>query len=113
MTKGPFVFCLRPPDQVSVDAPGGADVGLHCVLVLAQLSAQAQVLEEAEQELLPLRPPHRVVVLRLLLLQHLERQGRNPGGTGTLVRSGFSQSHREGNISKLDQPAHQSATWPI
>lgn len=51
------------PDQVFVDAPGGADVGLHCVLVLAQFTAQAQVLEEAEQKLLPLRLPHRIVIL--------------------------------------------------
>lgn len=87
---------LLPPDQVFVDAPGGADVGLDCVLVLAELSAQTQVLEEAEQKLLPLRPPHGVVILRPFLLQHLEGHGKNPGWT--VIRSGSSQIRLENHL---------------
>lgn len=62
------------PDQVFVDLLGDADVRLHRVLVLAELSSQTQVLEEAKQKLLPLLPTDRVIMLRVLLLQHLEQQ---------------------------------------
>lgn len=62
------------PDQVFVDLPGGADVRLHRVLVLTELSSQTQVLEDAKQKLLPLLLADRVIMLRVLLLQHLEQR---------------------------------------
>lgn len=65
-------FC--PPDQVFIDLLCGADVRIDGVFVLTELSSDTQVLEDAKQKLSPLLPPNHVVVLRVLLLQHLEER---------------------------------------
>lgn len=67
-------FC--PPDQVFVDVLCGADVRINGVFVLTELSSETQVLEEAKQKLPSLLSPDHIIVLRVLILQHLENEQR-------------------------------------
>lgn len=94
-------FC--PLDQIFVDLLCGADVLANGVFVLTELSSQTQVLEEAKQKLSSLFSPKHIVVLRVLLLQHLEEQRKiwYDSMSNEITRDRRVDEKRKSNLSEL------------
>lgn len=101
------VFRFSRPDQVLVDLLSGADVRMDGVFILTELSSETQVFENAKQEFFPLLSTNRIVVLRVLLLQHLEdnreRLGVTPPGQKLIGRGSLRQTGggEEADLSEL------------